>query len=215
MTSAPAVIVIAKAPVPGRCKTRLCPPCTPYEAAQLAAAALRDTIRAVGACRAARKVVALDGRTGNWLPSNFEVIPQRGPSLDKRIASAFMDVGQRALLVGMDTPQLTPEILDDALSTLAGADAVLGHTFDGGFWAVGLQEPSASAFVGVPMSTTRTGAEQQHRLENLGLEVANLTLMRDVDYIADAIEVASLEPNNLFATTLAAMDLQSLEGSRA
>jgi rSAM/selenodomain-associated transferase 1 len=215
MNIAPAVIIIAKAPVPGRCKTRLCPPCTPQEAAQLAGAALRDTIRAVDACRATRKVIALDGGTGDWLPADFEVIPQRGSSLDRRIAAAFTDVGQRALLVGMDTPQLTPEILDDALTTLASTDAVLGHTFDGGFWAVGLEEPRDPAFVGVPMSTTWTGVAQQQRLESLGLEVATLPRMRDVDYISDALDVASLEPNNLFATTLRAMDLHSLEGSRA
>jgi uncharacterized protein len=210
-----AVIVIAKAPVPGRCKTRLCPPCTPHQAAQLADAALRDTLRAVDASRATRRVVALEGTAGDWLPTDFEVIPQRGPSLDMRIAAAFMDVGQRALLVGMDTPQLTPEILDDALTTLVGADAVLGHTFDGGFWAVGLEEPCATAFVGVPMSTTMTGVAQQQRLESLGLQVGNLPLMRDVDYISDAVDVASLEPNNNFATTLRAMGLHSLKASRA
>jgi uncharacterized protein len=215
MNSAPAVIVIAKAPVPGRCKTRLCPPCTPDEAAELAAAALRDTLRAVGRCRAARRVVALDGMAGDWLPAGFEVIPQRGSSLDRRIAAAFMDVGQRALLVGMDTPQLTPRILNDALTSLEGADAALGHTFDGGFWAVGVEEPSAAAFVGVPMSTHQTGAAQQQRLESMGLDVADLPLMRDVDYISDALNVAALEPHNLFANTLRAMGLLTLEGSGA
>ena len=70
------------------------------------------------------------------------------------------------LLVGMDTPQLTPELLD---VDWAGSDALLGLTEDGGYWCIGLRRPSAEAIVGVPMSTERTGAEQLARLRGLGL----------------------------------------------
>src|SRR5215208_6714786 len=75
-----ALLVIAKAPVPGRVKTRLSPPCTPEQAATLAAAALRDTLEAAAASRRARRLVlALDGSAPSWLPPGIEVIPQRGP----------------------------------------------------------------------------------------------------------------------------------------
>jgi uncharacterized protein len=215
MTSARAVIVIAKAPVPGRCKTRLTPPCTPEQAARLAAAALRDTLAAVAGCRAERRVVALEGRAGEWLPPGFEVIPQRGSGLDGRIASAFMDVGGPALLVGMDTPQLTPGLLDDALTALEGADAALGHTVDGGFWAVGLMEARPEAFVGIPMSTPTTGAGQQRRLEGLELRVAALPRMRDVDFIADALHVAERSPDTHFAATLRAQGFRTLASNTA
>ena len=210
MTSVRTLIVIAKAPIAGRSKTRLSPPCTPDEAARLAAAALRDTLEAVDASRARRKAVVLDGEPGDWLPAGFEVIAQRGRGLDERLAAAFVDVAEPALLVGMDTPQLTPGLLDYALDAAENAGAVLGHTLDGGFWAVGLQRPTASAFVGVPMSTAWTGAAQQLRLERLGLRVATLPLLIDVDYIADAIEVAALAGDGHFAAALGELGLDAV-----
>src|SRR4051812_32643874 len=110
------LIVIAKAPVAGRVKTRLCPPCTPGEAAALAEAALRDTLDAASRCRAARRVLALDGAPGAWLPPGFDVEPQRGDGLAERLAHAFAGVSGPAFLVGMDTPQLTPALLDAGLA---------------------------------------------------------------------------------------------------
>jgi glycosyltransferase A (GT-A) superfamily protein (DUF2064 family) len=159
-------------------------------------------------------VVALDGGAGDWLPPGFEVIEQRGQDLDVRLAAAFVDVAEPALLVGMDTPQLTAVILNDALAALEDADAVLGPACDGGFWAVGLKKPLAAAFVGVPMSTTETGSAQQRRLERLGLQVATLPVMRDVDYISDAAKVAAKAAKSHFAATLRALGLDS-EPSRA
>ena len=214
MSGVHTIIVIAKAPVPGRCKTRLSPPCTPEEAADLATAALRDTLEAVAASRALRKVVALDGETGDWLPSGFELIPQRGGGLDERLAAAFVDVAASALLVGMDTPQVTAALLNDALAALEDSDAALGPTFDGGFWAVGLKRPLAAAFLGVPMSTTDTGSAQRRRLEGLGMQVASLPLMRDVDCISDATDVATHAPDGHFASTFRDLCLD-LETSRA
>ncbi|HEV2820151.1 MAG TPA: DUF2064 domain-containing protein, partial [Solirubrobacteraceae bacterium] len=103
--SAPALAVIAKAPVAGRVKTRLCPPCTPQQAAALAAAALSDTLAAVAATPTHRRVLVLEGERGDWVPEGFEVIPQRGDGLAERLADAFATIGEPTLLVGMDTPQ--------------------------------------------------------------------------------------------------------------
>jgi uncharacterized protein len=207
MTSVETVIVIAKAPKPGRSKTRLSPPCTPVQAALLAAAALQDTLEAVAGSCARRKVVALDGDAGHWLPSGFEVVAQRGRGLDERLGAAFDDVAEPALLIGMDTPQVTAALVNDSLATLEKADAVLGHTVDGGFWAVGLERPLSAAFVGVPMSTAWTGAAQQRRLEELGLNVTTLPSMNDVDYFSDAIDVAAQAVDSHFAATFRALDL--------
>jgi glycosyltransferase A (GT-A) superfamily protein (DUF2064 family) len=99
------LLVIAKAPEPGRSKTRLCPPCSPEQAAALAEAALTDTLRAVAATPADERVLVLDGTPGDWLPEGFRVVPQRGDGLDERLAAAFADAGGPALLIGMDTPQ--------------------------------------------------------------------------------------------------------------
>ncbi|MGI8511505.1 MAG: TIGR04282 family arsenosugar biosynthesis glycosyltransferase [Solirubrobacteraceae bacterium] len=132
--SVPAVIVIAKSPQPGRSKTRLCPPCTAAQAAGLAEAALSDTLDAAVATRAARTVVALEGEPGDWLPRGAAVLAQRGEGLAERLAAAFEDVGGPALVVAMDTPQLTPALLELAFARLQspGVDAVLGPSRDGG-----------------------------------------------------------------------------------
>jgi hypothetical protein len=202
-----ALVVIAKAPVAGRSKTRLTPPCTPQQAAALAEAALADTLAAVAATPAARHVVVLDGEPGPWLPPHFEVIAQRGGGLGERLAAAFGDVGGEALVVGMDTPQVTPALLAQALAELRAADAVLGAAPDGGYWAIGLRRAEDAVFAGVPMSAPTTCTAQRERLRALGLRSRELPPLRDVDEIADARAVAAAAPATRFARTLAAMDL--------
>jgi uncharacterized protein len=199
------LVVLAKAPRAGHSKTRLCPPCTPREAAALAQAALVDTLEAVLATPARRRVLVLDGPAGDWLPAGFDVVAQRGGGLDERLAGAFADVGGPALLVGMDTPQVTPGDLSGGLARLMapGTDAVLGPAPDGGYWAIGLRAADPRAFLGVPMSTAHTGRAQLARLRGLGLRVALLPALRDVDRIADARAVAALAPTGRFARALA------------
>lgn len=202
------LIVIAKAPVAGRVKTRLCPPLTPGQAAMLAEAALRDTLAAASRARAARRVVCLDGAPGGWLPDGFEVIPQRGAGLAARLAAAFEDAGAPAFLVGMDTPQLNPDWLDDGLAAATRTDAVLGAALDGGYWGIGLREPSAAVFHGVPMSSPRTGAAQRERLASLGLATTLLPPLRDIDTFVDALIVARQAPESRFASALAGLRLE-------
>src|ERR1700739_476099 len=113
-----ALLVIAKEPLPGRAKTRLSPPCTPEQAAWLAASALRDTLDVVGRTPVARRVLVFEGDGERWRPPGFELLQQRGDGLADRLAAAFEDVDGPALLVGMDTPQLTPELLMDGLDAL-------------------------------------------------------------------------------------------------
>lgn len=198
------MLVMAKAPVPGRVKTRLCPPCTPAEAAALAEAALADTLDAVAACGAARRVIALDGEPGEWLPEGFEVIPQRASGFDRRLAGAWTDAGGPGVQIGMDTPQVTDALLDAALADLDRADAVLGHAEDGGWWAIGLRHPSPAVFAGVPMSTTRTGAHQEARLRALGFHPILLPTLVDLDTVADLPAVtasgAAVRTASLFRT---------------
>jgi rSAM/selenodomain-associated transferase 1 len=201
------LIVIAKNPAPGLCKTRLCPPCSPEQAATLAEAALRDTLDVVRRTPASRRVLVLDGDPARWAHPELEVIPQRGTGLDERLASAFEDIGGPALLVGMDTPQLTPELLLDGMHALngGGADAVLGPALDGGYWSVGLRAAHRPVFTGVPMSSPTTLRDQRARLAGLGLSVHEQPPLRDVDTIDDARAVAASAPESRFALALAAI----------
>ena len=205
-TDAADLIVLAKEPVPGRVKTRLCPPCTPAEAATLALAALADTLDAALASGARRVVLALDGRPGAWCPPGVEVVGQGAGPLDRRLTTAWAAATSGpAVLIGMDTPQVTAADLDAALGALADHDAVLGPASDGGWWALGLRRPHPRAFAGVPMSRTDTGARQHARLTALGLRTAPLPVRTDVDTWDDAVTVARAAPGGRFAAAVDAL----------
>jgi len=218
------LVVIAKAPVPGLVKTRLTPPFTPHEAARLAEAALADTLDAAARAPFARRVLALAGASATlrdrrgtgparaeWLPPGFEVTGQRGQGLDERIAAALDDAYARlpvpVVLIGMDTPQVTPALLESVTRPLArgDADAVFGPARDGGFWLLGLRRPDPALILGVPMSQTHTGRGQLSRLLRASLRVRLARELIDVDTAADAREVAREAPDSRFAATLLAI----------
>jgi uncharacterized protein len=206
-----AVIVLAKAPVPGRVKTRLCPPLRPHQAAVLAEAALCDTLDAVSAVPDVRRMLALDGAPGAWVPPGFDVVVQARGRLDERIAAAFVATSGPTVLVGMDTPQMQPADVEDALASLErDADAVGGPAPDGGYWLLGLRVPDPCAVLGVPMSVAHTCAVQLARLDARGLSTAFAPELRDVDHFPDALEVAAAAPASQFAhavRSLAARDV--------
>ncbi|MFI2711158.1 DUF2064 domain-containing protein [Micromonospora sp. NPDC018662] len=218
------LLVVAKAPVPGAVKTRLCPPATPTQAARIAAAALRDTLEAVAATVAAgggtpvlalagRLVDAEDGVDLAATVAGWPVLPQRGDGFADRLAHAHADVahaypGRPVLQIGMDTPQVTPALLADAVRRLSapGVDAALGPAADGGWWALGLRDPRrAAALRAVPMSTADTGRLTYAALLAAGLRVGALPTLRDVDDWADARAVARVVPGGRFAREVAAL----------
>jgi rSAM/selenodomain-associated transferase 1 len=212
------VCVLAKAPRPGFAKTRLCPPCTPEQAAILAAACLADTLAAVARTPAHRRVIALDGRPGDWLPSDFEVVAQADGDLGARIEAAVADGFDRGadgpvVLIGMDTPQVRPadllavaHALDAPVDPL---DAVLGPTADGGYWVIGLRRPVPNICDGVPMSTPGTADAQRRVLVARGCRVGCTTELVDVDDIVSARAVASSAPGTAFARALGSMSFGS------
>ena len=209
MTAATTILVMAKAPVPGRVKTRLCPPFTPDQAAGLALAALLDTLDTVLAAPAAERVLVLEGTPGPWIPDGITVRPQHGEGLDERIANALTEVRGPIVLIGMDTPQLTVRQLT---VDWRRHDAWFGRAADGGFWALGLRVPDPDLVRGVPMSRNDTGARQLRRLTAAGLRVGHLVELRDVDTVDDARQVAIECEGSRFSTCLTA-HLQTLEHS--
>ncbi|CAK7283471.1 hypothetical protein SGPA1_21446 [Streptomyces misionensis JCM 4497] len=89
----------------------------------------------MAAAPASRRILVLDGTPGARLPPGFEVLPQCAGGLDERPADAFGHCDGPALLIGMDTPQVTPDLLT---VDFADCDALPGPAEDGGFWALGL-----------------------------------------------------------------------------
>jgi glycosyltransferase A (GT-A) superfamily protein (DUF2064 family) len=206
------LIIIAKECIPGRVKTRLHPPLTLEEAAALASASLADTFRAVSGLDASRRILLFDG---NLFPSGsepYDVIHQVSGDLDMRLGAIFDECEGPTVLVGMDTPQLDPAMLEPLFGDWpADADAFLGFANDGGYWTIAMAEPDGSLIRGVPMSRDDTGRLQLERLTEAGLRVRMLPELVDVDTIDDARVVAGLAPQTEFARTLASFDTSADE----
>lgn len=213
------ILVVAKAPVAGFAKTRLASTIGARTAAQLAAAALLDTVDNACAVPGARVACALTGdltaaERADELAQVLRdcmVFPQRGTDLANRLAYAHAEVaacfpGAPVLQVGMDTPQVRPSLLIQALDQLDETDAVLGPATDGGWWALGLRRPAdAHVLRTVPMSRPDTGARTAAALRDIGLRVDPLPEVSDVDTMADAARVAALAPTTRFAHAFAAV----------
>ncbi|MFY1692165.1 TIGR04282 family arsenosugar biosynthesis glycosyltransferase [Plantactinospora sp. WMMB782] len=213
------LLVVAKAPVPGLAKTRLCPPATPRQAARIAAAALLDTLSAVRDTGATVPVLAHTGRFSDaehgaelaTALSGWHLLRQHGETFADRLAQAHAEVGAAfpglpVLQIGMDTPQVRPDILADALHRLAGTDAVLGPAVDGGWWALGLRDPAHAAVLRqVPMSTADTGRLTLAALRSRGVRVTALPVLPDVDDWPAALAVADQLPGSRFSRAVDAV----------
>ncbi len=194
--------IIAKSPVPGRVKTRLCPPCTPEQAAEIARAGFAETVAAVDAAaaqivRRVRKVLLLDGEPQEWMPADYEVVAQRGDGLGERLNNGFTDLSgapdhgrHGGLIVGMDTPGAASGLAAAAVALDRGDD-VIGLAVDGGYWLIGLANPDGREFDEVPMSASNTGLAQIRRLHALGRRVHLLAMARDLDDVVDLRALAS------------------------
>lgn len=194
-----AVLVVAKAPVPGLAKTRLAATVGVEAAADLAASALLDTLDAVARAPVAARIVAMTGDLGAAKRSaeirrrlaDFTVIDQRGDDFGDRLANSHADAaiaggGLPVLQIGMDTPQVTGELITECAAALAQADAVLGMARDGGWWVLGLTRPeTAECLRSVAMSTAETGADTLAALRDTGIGVQLVTELSDVDTIDD------------------------------
>jgi hypothetical protein len=205
------LLVVAKAPEPGRAKTRLAATVGDRVAAEIAAAALLDTLDAVAATPVAARVVALTGELDAAAGAadirrrleSFTVIGQRGDDFADRLANAHADAadGQPVLQIGMDTPQVTDELLASCARRLLRAQAVLGLACDGGWWVLGLQTPAtAECLRSVPMSQPDTGELTLKALRDNGIDVYPVEVLSDFDIVDDVAAVReACDPASRFA----------------
>jgi glycosyltransferase A (GT-A) superfamily protein (DUF2064 family) len=195
------LLIVAKAPVPGFAKTRVAESVGPEAAADLAAAALLDTVD-VGVSCFEDVVVALAGdvsaaaRADELIEAlaDTRVIQQRGDGLAERLAHAHSDAAGHGPVVqiGMDTPQVDIDDLMAADALVQSDGAVLGPAVDGGWWLLGLADATrAESLIGVPMSAQETGVRTR---EALGGNLPLLRELRDMDTWADAVAIAAAVP---------------------
>jgi len=206
------LLVVAKAPEPGRAKTRLAATVGELVAADIAAAALLDTLDAVAAARVAGRVVALTGDLDAAAGAaeirqrleSFTVIEQRGDGFADRLANAHADSGfggYPVLQIGMDTPQVTADLLTGCAHRLLESPAVLGLACDGGWWVLGVRTPAmAECLRTIPMSQPDTGQLTLNALRDNGIDTAPVERLADFDVVADiAVVREACGPASRFA----------------
>ena len=195
-----ALVIFAKAPIPGEVKTRLCPPLTPDEAATLHGSFVLDMLE-----RTTLAVAKLQLPFHRYLacaPSSalvfFKIMEERqsvrlldqiGEDLGQRMHHASVDLFakgyKQVIIVGTDVPTLPLSVYQDAIAILDRSDLALGPALDGGYYLIGLKRPAEQLFTGVPWSTDQVLAVTQQKAKTLGLTVELTTAWRDVDTIAD------------------------------
>lgn len=211
------LLLVAKAPVAGQAKTRLGRSIGMRAAAELAAAALLDTIEVCADAFPGRCHLAL---AGSWALaqrgaeieaalSDWHVFDQEGTTFGERLVHAHLGVGAGPVIqIGMDTPQVTRTHLGDAATAIErGSRTVIGPALDGGWWLLGLADPApARALATVPMSQPNTAWLTAAALRRAGTqEPARIAPLRDVDTVGDAVAVARLAPHGRFGSTWAGL----------
>lgn len=211
------LVVIAKAPVAGQAKTRLAVSVGDTAAADIAAATLLDTLDAVEATPVRDRVVALTGDLdqashGAEIRSRLgtlHVVKQRGDDFSARLANAIADAADVAgpwpvLLIASDTPQVTAELLTGCAEALTQTDVVFGLARDGGWWVLGVTEPTmAHCLHTIPTSRSDTGPATLEALRDRGLAVELVAELSDVDTVDDVeIVRAECRPGSRFVRAI-------------
>lgn len=210
-----ALVLFAKAPVPGSVKTRLVPPLRPEAAAALQEALLRDTaalvVESVHFERPRPRLYCAAGAPTDevplrrLLPAEFEIVAQGEGDLGKRLEHVFAGLLSRhaaAIAIGADCLDLTPAVLRGAFDALRRKSAVLGRAGDGGYWAIGLRRAWPELFRDMPWSTSQVAERTARRMRELGLEIEELSVLRDADRFQDLLDWAR-RPNTLLPRTVA------------
>lgn len=214
MRGARLTTIFAKRPEPGAVKTRLVPPLSAEEAAELALAMLDDTVEKCAACGAFATQIAAAGELA-WFRARYaevEVVPQEGEGLGERLARHFERAsrehpGWTLACVGADSPQVPARRIEAAHRALeGGADLVLGPDRGGGYYLAALRRPCARLFTEVEMSTRTMCARTIDLARSLGLSVELLEEDYDVDAPEDLRRLAR-ESSSLRSAVLAARGL--------
>jgi rSAM/selenodomain-associated transferase 1 len=202
---------MAKAPRPGKVKTRLSPPLTSEQAAALNICFLQDTTRNIATVSASGQAAGLISYTpvgdeslfDHLLPVDFALIPQRGDTFGERLLAAAQDIlacGYASVcLIDSDSPTVPAAALQQAIADLSrpGDRVVLGPSHDGGYYLIGLKAAHPEPFTNITWSTATVADETRQRCRDANLELIELPLWYDVD---DATTLDLLSAELLQAT---------------
>jgi len=190
----PRVLIAAKAPLPGRVKTRLSPPLSPGLAARLAEAFLADVLTAARAVDPGAGFLCPPADAAD-LRERFPgaaIVEQAGSGLTGALATGL---ATGAVVVAGDAPAIRTETIAAALA--ATAELVLAPSHDGGFGLIRLRGDADALFAGIAWSTGSVLDQTVAAAEALGLAVELLEPVPDVDTVAD---LAALDLSRVAAT---------------
>lgn len=181
--------VFVKVPLPGQVKTRLVPALGEAESAELYRAFLADLFTRLSKLKKISGTIFYAGTDTRLIeplcPPRFEMVPQEGDSLGERMHNAFRrllhDDGDRAVIIGSDSPDVPLPLLKRAFLKLKHRDVVLGPAFDGGYYLIGLRRAIASLFEDISWGTDTVFSDTLARIERDGLDLSVLPPWYDVD----------------------------------
>lgn len=203
------VLVFAKEPVPGRVKTRLCPPLSAAESAAVYAKSLQETILRLQE-GFGTPLLAVAGDPAYFLATYPQVpfISQQGVDLGERMAYALAQMfargARKAVIVGSDTPDLPLQIVADALTALDHADAVVAPAADGGYVLIGARERTPDLFCDVDWSTPEVLAQTRARAQKAGIRLAEVAGWEDLDDLGSLRRLVVRSPQSMTAGYLLA-----------
>jgi len=184
-----ALLIVGKAPVPGRTKTRLVPPLSPDEAADLYRGFLLDCV-SLGLDLGWERVSVVHPAgsrqvLGELLLPRVTLVEQSGHGLGDALASAFdrhlAEGFSKVVLISSDNPSLPIEPIRDACAALDDHDMSIGPTADGGYYLIGLSAAHLGIFENIDWSTPRVYGQTLARARHLGLRVRAVQQWYDVD----------------------------------
>lgn len=188
------LVVFAKAPAPGKVKTRLQPALSIHDAAKLQAFFIQKTLAMLA------NLDEIDVEL-HCFPDDAHPVfhqcaqeygitlkPQQGRNLGERMANAFQEAlvaYEQAVVIGTDCPEITPNYVHEAFLRLSQVDAVIGPAHDGGYVLLGLQRFSPELFVNINWSTDQVLSKTREKLHALGWKWDELQTLRDIDTADD------------------------------
>jgi len=195
-THANALAVMAKAPIAGKVKTRLVPPFTQEQTADLCRALLLDQLEHLSGLTVAELYLVYTPNNAAPLmkqlaPTNFRCIAQRGGDLGERMNFAFSDLWERGhrgvVLIGSDLPALPLSYLETAFGLLVTSThrVVLGPSRDGGYYLVGMNRPTPEIFQDMGWGDDQVLRVTLEKLSALGIKSALLPQWFDIDRVED------------------------------
>lgn len=188
-----AIVIFAKAPIPGLVKTRLAGYLTPEECAELYKCFFLDIVASIDKLSYSLFVSFTPSEAENTIrelvSSGISVFPQAGNDLGERMFNAALYISglgkTKIIFIGADIPFLNEDHIAQAVKSLESYDLCIGPAYDGGYYLIGLKKPEPMLFKGIAWGTAKVLNQTKGRIEELGLKCSLLPILRDIDTIDD------------------------------